>query len=87
MPSLSYPSRFELDPTNVILSLGDCVVYENGSFQLSGVVEKAVKNHLQETDMAKRTVSGTTDLPFPPHFRNVQVGGNVFQQTTTQLLL
>ncbi len=74
--SLSLPySRFELDPTNVVLSLGDCVVYGNGSFQLGGTVEKAVKKHLQDTDMVKRTVSSTTHLPFPPHLRNVRVGG------------
>ncbi len=76
--SLSYPSRFELDSTNVILSIGDSVVYENGSFQLNGAMETAIKKHLQEMDMAKRTVSGTTSLPFPPHFHNVQVGGNCF---------
>ncbi len=75
-------SRFELNPTNVVLSLGDCVVYENGSFQLGGAVEKAIKKHLQEADMAKHAPSGRTDLLFPPHFGNVHVGGSFLVQIT-----
>ncbi len=79
--SLSY-SRFELNPTNVVLSLGDCVVYKNASFQLGGAAEKAIKKHLQEADMKKHAASGRTDLPFPPHLRNVRVGGNFLLQVT-----